>query len=77
LGRRRDIPFVMIQHHPVFHRVELLEWAIDGAGATGLTKASPRSPPRCSVAVGGHSPIRSVDHDGDPDLQSGASGSAP
>jgi nitrogen PTS system EIIA component len=23
------IPFVMIQHHPLFHRVELLEWAIE------------------------------------------------
>lgn len=24
-----EIPFVMIQHHPMFHRVELLEWAIE------------------------------------------------
>ena len=23
-----EIPFVMIQHHPMFHRVELLEWAM-------------------------------------------------
>jgi len=24
-----EIPFVMIQHHPMFHRVELLEWAME------------------------------------------------
>jgi PTS system nitrogen regulatory IIA component len=24
-----EIPFAMIQHHPMFHRVELLEWAME------------------------------------------------
>jgi len=26
---QEEIPFVMIQHHPMFHRVELLEWAME------------------------------------------------
>ena len=26
---QEEIPFAMIQHHPMFHRVELLEWAIE------------------------------------------------
>lgn len=26
---KEEIPFVMIHHHPMFHRVELLEWAME------------------------------------------------
>ena len=52
---QEEIPFVMIQHHPMFHRVELLEWAIERelAVSADLYEAERDHPLATALAHGG------------------------